>query len=196
VIEVHLDLEGFPVTLLDTAGIRASLDPVELEGVRRALDRAAKADLVLWVIDASESDESAPSGGNGQGPRWLVRNKVDLLANGSGAFRTVVASSTREFAVSALHGNGLDVLLAALTDFARSFLDRAEPALVTRERHRVALTEVVQALDRAISEDIVGREDMIAEELRLGARALGRLTGRVDVEDVLDVIFRDFCIGK
>ena len=72
----------------------------------------------------------------------------------------------------------------------------AEPALVSRERHRHALEDAQTALDRALAEGPAGREDIIAEELRLAARALGRLTGRVDVEDILDVIFRDFCIGK
>jgi tRNA modification GTPase len=107
-----------------------------------------------------------------------------------------IAGSMRDFAVSALNGSGLDGLVTALTEFGRSHFDQAEPALVTRQRHRTALAEAVQALDRANAEGTAGREDVIAEELRLAARALGRLTGRVDVEDVLDVIFRDFCIGK
>ena len=196
VIEVHLDLEGYPVTLLDTAGIRESLDPIELEGVRRALDRASAADLVLWVVDSRASDQDTPSLEGGEGPRWLVRNKIDLLSTGALGATAAIAGSMRDFAVSALNGSGLDGLLTALTEFGRSHFDQAEPALVTRQRHRTALAEAVQALDRANAEGTAGREDVIAEELRLAARALGRLTGRVDVEDVLDVIFRDFCIGK
>lgn len=93
-------------------------------------------------------------------------------------------------------GAGVDELLRALETFAAEQLGGAEPALVTRERHRIALEETVAALDRALAEPVDGREEIVAEELRLGARALARLVGRVDVEDILDVIFRDFCIGK
>jgi tRNA modification GTPase len=87
-------------------------------------------------------------------------------------------------------------LLGALERFAADFLGGAEPVLITRERHRLALQETLAALDRALAEPPVDREEIVAEELRLAARALGRLVGRVDVEDILDVIFRDFCIGK
>jgi tRNA modification GTPase len=90
----------------------------------------------------------------------------------------------------------LPELIAALAHHAGVALMGGETSLVTRERHRVALRKVVEALDRALEEGPAGREDIVAEELRLAARELGRLTGRVDVEDVLDVIFRDFCIGK
>jgi tRNA modification GTPase len=90
----------------------------------------------------------------------------------------------------------LPELIAALARYAGAALAGGETSLVTRERHRVALRKVVEALDRALEEGPAGREDIVAEELRLAARELGRLTGRVDVEDVLDVIFRDFCIGK
>jgi tRNA modification GTPase len=196
VIEVHLDLEGFPLTVLDTAGIREGLDPVEAEGVRRAVDRARRADLVLWVVDASEVDEGTRMAAEGGGPRWLIRNKVDLLGGKADDTCRATIASERAFAISALTGNGVDHLLTALAQFARSCFDQGEPAVVTRERHREALGEVVRALDGAISEGGAGRDDVVAEELRLGARALGRLTGRVDVDDVLDVIFRDFCIGK
>jgi len=185
VIEVHLDLHGFPVTLLDTAGIRESDDPVEQEGVRRARARAAAADLVLWVVDAAAGEAAGVEPG-----RWIVRNKIDLVG---GAGQTP-ESGNGAFRISATSGTGVDALVAALADYAGTLL--AEPALVTRERHRVALAEARDALERALAERRQGREDIIAEELRLAARALGRLTGRVDVEDILDVIFRDFCIGK
>ena len=100
------------------------------------------------------------------------------------------------FPISALAGAGLAELIAALARHAGAALEGADASLVTRERHRVALRKVVEALDRALGEGSAGREDIVAEELRLAGRELGRLTGRVDVEDVLDVIFRDFCIGK
>lgn len=186
VIEVHLDLDGYPVTLLDTAGIRETDDPVEQEGVARARARIAAADLVLWVADASENGAAEPPA---SGPVcWIVRNKIDLapakFSDGKG----------QDYPLSAATGEGMDALLAALTAFAREILTGLEPALVTRERQRKLLEETSAALARGLSE--ASREDVLAEELRLAARALGRLTGRVDVEDILDVIFRDFCIGK
>ena len=358
VIEVHLDLAGWPVTLLDTAGIRESDDPVEREGVRRARERAAGADLVLWVVDASaggpvaeppmadwgnapaeigdfganfeaggpgrplagsasgagmsamgsESDfktasgranktETAPvsasgartaagsesgtdtatgsagstetaavyasgsgmalgSGGTGPSPPsppvWLIRNKIDVVQsissnepgeqnidNSEQALRsnktltTIVNSELKqsnelglrtykalrimvnerstaltgtnepqsilnglEFSLSASSGAGFDVLLDRLGGQAKDHLAGAEQALVTRARHRHALEEVLAALRRALDGDCARRDDLLAEELRIASRALGRLTGRVDVEDILDVVFRDFCIGK
>jgi tRNA modification GTPase len=190
VIEVHLDLDGYPVTLLDTAGIRAAEDPVEQEGVRRAQARASAADLVLWVIDAADVVVGRPEAAADARPLWTVRNKIDLLDSGSQR----LPAAPGEYAVSARTGRGCEVLISALSGFVRDTFMAGEDVLVTRERHRAALEEVVGALDRAQAAG--GREDIVAEELRLAARALGRLTGRVDVEDVLDVIFRDFCIGK
>lgn len=198
VIEVHLDLTGYPVTLLDTAGIRVSDDPVEQEGVRRAQARAAAADLVLWVDDASESEsESISSGSRSDSDNeWIIRNKVDLLNSDSVSKQSRLAGAGKTFAVSASTGEGIDALMGALALEAESSFTGNEPVLVTRERHRVVLQEAAIALRRALDLGEQGREDLIAEELRLAGRALGRVTGRVDVEDVLDVIFRDFCIGK
>jgi len=208
VIEVHLDLSGYPVTLLDTAGVRESDDPVEQEGVRRARARAEAADLVLWVVEAG-AEHSAPAGGpsvgwakeRSDGPNirerneleneWIVRNKIDLSAR-----RAQLQTRSPEYAISALTGQGLDRLVSDLAAFARDAFQGGESALVTRERHRAALRETVDALTRALAVGGSAHEELIAEELRLAARALGRLTGRVDVENVLDVIFRDFCIGK
>jgi tRNA modification GTPase len=300
VIEVHLDLYGLPVTLLDTAGIRDTDDPVEIEGVRRARERAAAADLVLWIVEAGDASRhgeagdalwsrgaignSVPSRGvgggiparaigagevgrtadseagrigdgqasrNGDGevnrvtypspsesglwsaesgrmPVWLIRNKIDLhqglkqrnernvQSKGKSergvrvnkplkntANKTLTEKSENEFTsseskfdISAKTGEGFDLLLEALGRHAEKYLAGAESALVTRARHRRALQNALAALRRALAPDLSGREDLLAEELRLAARALGRLTGRVDVDDGLDVIFRDFCIGK
>jgi tRNA modification GTPase len=200
VIEVHLDLAGYPVTLLDTAGVRTSDDPVEQEGIRRARTRAAAADLVLWVTDGSavggavEHLAERPPGAQ----VWSIRNKIDLLptaatgSSESGAKEWVNRSVT----ISAATGSGMDSLVAALAGYARDYFAATESALVTRARHRHALEETVAALDRALNLGESGRDELIAEELRSAATTLGRLTGRVDVEDILDVIFRDFCIGK
>ncbi|MFN3658665.1 MAG: tRNA uridine-5-carboxymethylaminomethyl(34) synthesis GTPase MnmE [Pseudolabrys sp.] len=369
VIEVHLDLGGLPVTLLDTAGIRETDDPVELEGVRRAQARAAAADLVLWVVDARETGPVAEPGSGGRGapgdamagrgvtdgpladpsaegeaaassaasvsgprpgamagppradaspgaaasgtvadragisraetarggttaasggaeggaagdlgtvarstaagrstggpaastgapmpraaggepspgvhmtiaadesragcgpPLWLLRNKIDLieqrvmkergriqnnksyegLSTPTKPLKSMVNSELtgknellfgkyeQEFDVSAASGAGFEALFVALTGFADAFMAGAESALVTRLRHRQALEASLAALRRALAAPAASREDLLAEELRLAAHALARLTGRVDVEDILDVIFRDFCIGK
>lgn len=187
VIEVHLDLSGYPVTLLDTAGIRETDDPVEHEGVMRARARAAAADLVLWVVDTA--DEAAPIPAANV---IVIRNKIDLIARREPT--EISAETQKRFEVSSTTGEGIELLLKALAAFAADTLGSREPALVTRERQRLLLQEASEALKRAAAES--AREDIFAEELRLAARALGRLTGRVDVEDILDVIFRDFCIGK
>ncbi len=228
VIETHLDLDGWPVTLLDTAGIRDSQDPVEIEGVRRARERAAAADLVLWVIDASRplNAQLPPQAGE---RIWLVQNKIDLVpeqvrerneaecqihntkAPGVNVNPELASEVNKElitsnefpltkceyhFTVSAVEGSGIARLIGQLASFAKDSMGGAEASLVTRERHRRALEETRAALNRALKPEMRGDEDLLAEELRIASRSLGRLTGRIDVEDVLDRIFRDFCVGK
>jgi tRNA modification GTPase len=129
-------------------------------------------------------------------PHWLIQNKIDLL-------RSTPAQSKKDehefiFSLSAKEGEGLEELIAALAQFATDLFAGGENAVVTRARHREMLEQTVAALDRAVvgGADASPREELIAEELRQASSALGRLTGRVDVEDVLDKIFRDFCIGK
>jgi tRNA modification GTPase len=196
VIEVQLDLDGYPVTVIDTAGIRETADPVEQEGVRRARRRAAEADLVLWMIDA-EHKEGGPAG---DAPVWVVRNKIDLdVASGvsQGGLARAVCEATggSGFEISAGQGDGVPELIAALVAFAGDYFGSRENGLIGRERQRQLLQETVYSLRRSIS--VMGRgEELAAEELRTAAHSLGRLLGRVDVEDVLDVIFREFCIGK
>jgi tRNA modification GTPase len=184
VIEVQLDLDGYPVTVIDTAGIRKTEDPVEQEGVRRARARAAEADLVLWLADAPDKkilhDSAAPV--------WMVRNKIDLDARQSdtGGF---------DFEISASRGDGIRELLSALVGFAQNYFGSGEGGLISRERQRKLLQQTADLLRCSISEPGRG-EEFTAEDLRAAAQALGRLLGRIDVEDVLDKIFRDFCIGK
>jgi tRNA modification GTPase len=201
IIEVHLDLDGCPVTLFDTAGIRDSTDPVEQEGVRRARERAAAADLVLWVMDSSASGEIPRNLLAQEFPnntKWIVWNKVDLVSLlRIKSLKSIVHKlDYPSYFMSTVTESGFDEFLKALAKQTQEFLGSTEPGLVTRARHRYALENALGALDRAVNEPVPVREDVVAEELRLAGRALGRLTGRVDVEDVLDVIFRDFCIGK
>lgn len=197
VIEVLLDLDGYPVTVIDTAGIRETDDPVEQEGVRRARARAGSADLVLWLVEAGQvadlssmrspptsSDQSSLSGGS----VWIVRNKIDL--NG-----VVAAVAQGEFGISASRGDGIPDLVDALVKFAAEFFGTGEGALVTRTRQRDLLRQASDSLRRSL-ELVEEGEELAAEELRAAAYALGRLLGRVDVEDVLGAIFQRFCIGK
>ncbi|MBR0712231.1 tRNA uridine-5-carboxymethylaminomethyl(34) synthesis GTPase MnmE [Bradyrhizobium liaoningense] len=193
VIEVQLDLDGYPVTVIDTAGIRETDDPVEQEGVRRARARAEDADLVLWLVEGegpvgpeamrslrtSEDDRSSSV--------WIVRNKIDLGGVGG--------SEPGEFGISASRGDGIPELVAALVKFAASFFGTTEGALVTRARQRDLLRQASGSLRRSL-ELVEEGEELAAEELRAAAYALGRLLGRVDVEDVLGAIFQKFCIGK
>lgn len=193
VIEVQLDLDGYPVTVIDTAGIRETEDPVEQEGVRRARARAEDADLVLWLVEgarAADPDAMRSLWTSGEGHRssssvWIVRNKIDL---GEAGLRS-------EFAISASRGNGIPELVDALVKFAADFFGTTEGALVTRARQRDLLGRAADSLRRSL--DLIEEgEELAAEELRAAAYALGRLLGRVDVEDVLGAIFQKFCIGK
>ena len=194
VIEVQLDLDGYPVTVIDTAGIRETDDPVEQEGVRRARARAAEADLVLWMTDAqhhADTDRSAA-------PTWVIRNKVDLdrAADGGGSAAGLPSEpGAADFKISASRGDGVGELIVALVAFAQNYFGAAEGGLIGRERQRQLLQQAATSLQRSIS--VVGQgEELAAEDLRAAAYSLGRLLGRVDVEDILDVIFREFCIGK
>lgn len=189
VIELHLDLGGYPVLLADTAGLRESGDAIETEGVRRALDRAARADLKLIVLDGAVWPV-VPEAIRAQidAQSILVLNKADLRVA-----RLDVFAGQPLVSVSALSGAGLTDLLAALKQSAAALLSAGDQPALTRLRHRAALEDCGQTLARGVA---IGPVELKAEELRLATRALGRITGRVDVEDVLDLIFREFCIGK
>jgi tRNA modification GTPase len=185
VIEVRLNLGGYAVVLADTAGLRAAADSVEAEGVRRALQRAENADLVVLVKDGSEYDNTLEINSKIDNKTVLtVWNKADLPWSQQRVGLTL----------SLKIGEGLDAVVAAITAAAKEKLESGGDApLLTRARHREALIDAVAALDRAAGADA---PELFAEDLRLAVRAVGRITGRVDVEDLLDLIFRDFCIGK
>lgn len=183
VLEVRLDIAGVPVTLADTAGLREAANAIEREGVRRALARAEAADLrLVLVAPGAGGDFSLAREGD-----IRVVNKLDLDAEvPKGAI-----------GISALTGQGLDALEAALREKIGAAYEAQEHPLITRARHREGLSDCAASLARAGEALEAGRDaELVAEDLRLAARALGRITGRVDVEDLLDVIFRDFCIGK
>ncbi len=225
VIDVHLDLDGYPVTIADTAGLRQSHDPIEQEGVRRARARAETADLRLLVVPAAGDD--------GQALDWpglahdaiaalstwsadtdlVIVNKADLLAAADAGPEEAHREIT-SMRLSARTGTGVPELLGRLGATVATLLGDGPaaadpvplaasdnvlaPPPLTRARHREALADCLAALDRALaaSADGMAPAELVAEDVRLAARALGRITGRVGVEDLLDVIFRDFCIGK
>lgn len=184
VVEAHLDVSGFPVILADTAGLRRAVGVLEAEGIRRAVAKAEQADLVLDIQDGSVWPQRKRL------PKKLaaaavltVWNKADLMAR----------KPRKALCVSAKTGAGIGRLWQEITDLLeRSFAGRSA-GCITRERYRVALQECLRALENALRVEAL---ELKAEELRLAARALGRITGRVDAEELLDVIFKDFCIGK
>ena len=187
-IEVALDLAGYPVTLVDTAGIRETIDPVELEGVRRALQRAERADLTLW-LDDNQGARAAGAGPVG-GPVIRVRTKCDLAVPG-----TTGSTAGAQFAISATTGEGLDALLAAIANLAVGAMASGEPAVLTVARHREAFLSARRALASALSAEATDLE-LIAEEFRRAAAAMDRTVGRIGVEDVLGQIFSRLCVGK
>ncbi|MDR6769413.1 tRNA uridine-5-carboxymethylaminomethyl(34) synthesis GTPase MnmE [Azospirillum sp. BE72] len=189
IIEVHLDLGGYPVVLADTAGLReAAADEVEEEGIRRARDRAARADVKVAVFDATTLPDLDPATLDLiDRDTVVVFNKTDL------ATAIDLRPDLSPILVSAQTGAGLRALEEKLTEFSADRLAIGSAPSLTRARHRAALTECREALLRALDAPL---PELAAEDVRLASRALGRITGRVDVEDLLDVIFRDFCIGK
>jgi len=242
IVEVAIDLQGYPVVLADTAGLRDSEDTIEQEGLRRALRRAQEAEVRLFVFDARHPAEACGASAWPGSDTILVANKIDLLRSRGAAEKSseetanpqlrktvmpgldpgihgdtplskgVDANGTSPWAegprdkpghdesettgkplqISALTGEGVEGLLSALGErVAQTY--RMEAPVLTRARHRQALEDAILSLRRALGAAL---PELRAEDLRLALRSLGRITGTVDVEDLLDVIFRDFCIGK
>jgi tRNA modification GTPase len=178
VIEVRMDLAGLAVTLLDTAGLRETEDVVESIGIERAIARAKAADLRLFLLDGDEVPLIAPAPGD-----IVAHGKADLGRRDG-------------LAISGKTGEGIEALIAAIT--ARLEGLAAGASVMSHERHRVSLRRALGAMESARNEVLAGSEraELAAEELRMAARALESLLGRVDVEHLLDEIFASFCIGK
>jgi tRNA modification GTPase len=183
-IEVFLDLRGYPVILVDTAGIRQSQDPIEQEGVARARRRAESADLALWLDDGDGNP--APSL---ESPTLAVRTKIDLDEPHSWS------AGTEKLAISAKTGAGIDRLLDVIAELAEERMSSREPALLTLERHRRGFEDARQALASALRPE-AAEPELIAEDLRRAASAMDRIVGRIGVEDVLGEIFARLCVGK
>ena len=180
VLEARIVLGGVPVTLLDTAGLRETADPIEAEGVRRARARAAAADFLIVVRDSNDVAEVARPDGAGM---LTVANKADLGVDPGDA----------QIVVSALTGAGMSALRERLAGEARRLADAAGPPALTRTRHRAGLADAASWLGHA---EAAGLPELRGEALRVALRGIGRVTGRVGTEDVLDAVFSQFCIGK
>ncbi|TLU71541.1 tRNA uridine-5-carboxymethylaminomethyl(34) synthesis GTPase MnmE [Lichenicoccus roseus] len=179
-LEVRVVLGSVPVTLVDTAGLRETIDPVEAEGVRRARHHAGRADVVVHVVEAGTAEPVLPA--TGEARVITVYNKTDRYPAPEG-----------RIGVSATTGDGMEALQNTLVAAAAELTSLTAGVPLTRARHRAGITEAVAHLEGAGS---AIWPELRGEELRLAMRALGRLTGAVHVEDLLDSIFGQFCIGK
>jgi len=178
------------VTLADTAGLRTTADEIEAEGVRRALARAEQADLRLLVFDGGTWPAVAAETAKLIDDQAIcVVNKADLLREPE----PIAVEGRAALKLSCRSGLGFDTLIGRIEDQAHELMGTGSGAFVTRARHRQAMEEAKAALDRALQ---VRQPELKAEDLRLAVRAIGRIAGRVDVEEVLDLIFKEFCIGK
>jgi len=187
VLEVHLDLGGYPVILADMAGLREAGDPVEAIGIARAKERAQQADLRLLLVEAVNKDDPLPAVLRSQHKAGdlVVLTKADLSHPAIGD----------PIATSSQTGEGIATLLAALEDRAAASLGGSDSPLFSRVRHRRHLQDCISSLE-AVLGAFDGEAELLAEDLRRAADALGRLTGRIDAEEVLGSIFAEFCIGK
>lgn len=183
-IQVPMDLGGYPVLVTDTAGLRAARTDVEREGVRRAKSHIDDADLVVWLRDAS--DPLAPGPTDIATPVLEVWSKTDL-----------VQTPDNKLGITVKSAGGVDALVSEIARRVAAMLavGAGGGAVMTRTRHRLGVEIAEKSLSGIIADSESG-DELVAENLRIAARELGRLTGRIDVEDLLDVIFADFCIGK
>lgn len=201
VLDVHLDIGGYPLIISDTAGLRPAAlndetaqDSIELEGIKRALEKARQADITILLFDGSSDalDEDTMSLLQTLPNTLPVLNKSDSVS--SGMQEALNQAGLDPVFISVKNEENMQELLDALLSKVEELyaISRETPSL-TRQRHRTYLEESLSCLQQASKET---RPELLAESLRMALRSLGRITGRVDVEDLLDIIFRDFCIGK
>lgn len=196
IVEVRLDLGGVPVIVADTAGLHDAKGLVEREGIRRTWARAGEADLVIWMTDGDPAVAAGPSAP----PEGLAASGCDLLCVVTKADLAAERGGTEDergarLAVSALSGEGIAALTKAIADRAEARIGTSEDPALTKARHREQLVICRDAL-KSFTSSSSEQPELRAEDLRRAATALGRITGRIDVEDVLDQIFGRFCIGK
>ncbi len=187
VLEAHLNLAGYPVIVSDTAGLHDSTnDEIEQEGIKRAYDKATNSDIKIIMFDIKEelSDEILEIKDENT---IIVANKIDTDSS--------YIPDNSYLSLSIKTGEGLDLMLEKLTTLTKEkySLNQNNTPLLTRKRHRDNLEKCHEHLKEALNNDMA---ELAAEDMRMALRYLGRLTGRVDIEDLLDIIFKDFCIGK
>ncbi|MCD6034959.1 MAG: mnmE [Rickettsiales bacterium] len=193
-IEIQMDVGGYPIVLVDTAGLRESSDLIENEGIKRAKAKAVNADLVLALFDQDALPRMDKATYEMLGPDALVCiSKIDKNPQSSNLELPEALASHKPVRLSTETGEGIDALLKALEEKAKTYLGVGASPLITRARYREALGHCMESLER-FSFDIP--LELAAEDLRMAGRSLGRITGRIDVEDILDSLFQQFCIGK
>ena len=192
VIETHLNVDGYPVIISDTAGIRDSQDEIEKKGVKLSLKKAENADLKLVVVDAKSIDLSGFLNDLLKKNAILVVNKSDLL-------KEKLDPEILKFnhvLISLKDNSNIDVLISKIKNNLKNKFIFGEDILITRERHRQHLVQCVDHLKNFLDKNDIQDFDKGAEDLRLATRHLGMIVGKVDVEEILGSIFNDFCIGK
>ncbi len=192
VIETHLNLDGYPVIVSDTAGIRESVDEIEKKGIKLSLNRAEEADLKLVVVDAKNIDFTDTLRGLLDDNAILVLNKSDLLEKDIDP----EINRINHVLISLKNNLNIDKLIQKIKKILKSKFITNDDILITRERHRQHLEQCVSHLKRFNQKKEAEDFDIAAEDLRLAARHLGMIVGKVDVEEILGSIFNDFCIGK
>ena len=183
-IEVHMDIGGFPVVLVDTAGLRETTDDIEEEGVKRAMDRAATSDLTLIVFDASQPMDEA-SRGLINDNSLIIINKIDLSS--------ASINRVEGLAISTKTGQGIDNLLTAIEQKISVSFGHTDAPLITRNRHRALLSQALSQLQSIAWQEPL---EISCEKLRQAASAIGKITGKITADEILGVIFSEFCIGK
>ena len=190
-VDVHLDLKGYPVMFTDTAGLREVEDAIEKEGIEIAYHKINEADLVICLFDASQDTVHIFDN-----LKKTISGKMLLVANKTDRLSAERISSLRQegcLTIAAEPRQGLEQLLQAVTERIENRFTSNSNLLITRARYREALKETVEALETfTLRKEI----ELAAEDVRLAARALGKITGRIEVDDILDKIFGSFCIGK
>lgn len=189
IIEVTLDIGGFLVIIADTAGLREAESDIEAEGVRRARDAITKADIRVFVHDLTTASDNHPceteNGFEGDAPTVHFWNKVDLITG---------SLPETGIAGSAISGQGVTNLMKVIRDTAERFASESEAGIVRRARHKTAILSAIDALE--LWQDSSVPEEVLAGAVDRAIRSLNQIVGTTDVEHVLDIIFREFCIGK
>tara|TARA_Y100001970_G_scaffold161905_1_gene197947 strand:- start:105 stop:1436 length:1332 start_codon:yes stop_codon:yes gene_type:complete len=192
VIETHLNIDGYPVIISDTAGIRVSKDEIEKKGIKLSLKKAENADLKLVVVDAKSIDLSGFLNDLLKNDAILVINKSDLLKEKLDP----EILKLNHVLISLKDNLNIDLLISKIKNSLKSQLISEEDILITRERHRQHLEQCADHLKNFLDKNDKKDFDKAAEDLRLATRHLGMIVGKVDVEELLGSIFNDFCIGK